>query len=121
MTHPCIKIAPALLCLAATWSVSAQSLQGLYRYGAEEESFQPCGSRKVYWIKANKRQLAPLHKLVKSHRMPGHPGHPPIYVEVTGKLGPRLKKGWAVDYDGLLKLDRVERISQHPPISCAPG
>ena len=115
-----MKWLPALLLCAAgsTWAAD-EMLRGRYAFGHEVESFRPCGSRKSYWVQGGDRTLQPLRQRAERLReMRGKP-YQPIYVEATGTIDTRSKRdGFARDYDGVVHLRKVARISNAIPDAC---
>ena len=48
-------IVPVLILLyvgSASGDAGVESYRGFYVYGGEARTFQPCGSEKVYWVRA---------------------------------------------------------------------
>jgi hypothetical protein len=115
-----MKWLPALLLCAAgsTWA-AGDNLRGRYYFGHEVESFRPCGSKKAYWVRGGDRTLQPLRQRAERLReMRGKP-YQPIYLEATGTIDTKSpREGFARDYDGLVHLRQVARISNAIPETC---
>ena len=88
-------------------------------FGHEVESFRPCGSKKAYWVRGGDRTLQPLRQRAERLReMRGKP-YQPIYVEATGTIDTKsAREGFARDYDGVVRLRKVARVSNAIPQAC---
>jgi hypothetical protein len=100
-----------LLSLSACASDSA--VRGRLYWGHEARSFHPCGSQSAYWVKADERTL---HTLRAQAAKP----YSPLYVEGHGEIDTQSKReGFARNYDGLLHLRQVTRVSDIVPKECS--
>lgn len=100
-----------LACLPA----QAVVWQGLYRAGAEVNSFQPCPGNLVYWLDGSSDVALSLREYaLKYTRRP----YQPIYVELVGELSGKPRTGAAAGYDDVLQLQSVEAISLELPEPC---
>lgn len=109
------------LCLALLLLLSfgnpaqAAYWRGLYRAGAEVNSFQPCPGNLVYWVDGGGPVALSLREYALKHvQRP----YQPFYVEVVGELLGRRTDGAAAGYDDVLRLHSVEAISQQLPVVC---
>lgn len=77
---------PLLLgaCASAT-GPAAERHRGLYTWGFEVSGFQPCGSSESWWVTAG--DLYPRYREVATA------DYQPVYVEVTGEVGPPGRYG----------------------------
>lgn len=99
------------------WSGSLQAAfwQGLYRAGAEVNSFQPCPGNLVYWVDGAGPVALSLREYALKHvQRP----YQPFYVELVGELQGRRSDGAAAGYDGVLLLQSVEAITLQLPAEC---
>lgn len=98
---------------------ATQSVRGLYSWGAEVESLQPCGQSVVWWVNGSQSLRAPLHAKADERRAaePTNP-YPLIYVEGQGRLLGKAGGGFAADYDNVIELTSVSRIEAPPPADC---
>lgn len=106
---PCLGL--WLVCLPA----SAAVWQGLYRAGAEVNSFQPCPGNLVYWLDGNSDLALSLREYALKHTVRPYQ---PIYVELVGELSGKQRTGSAAGYDDVLQLQSVESISLQLPEPC---
>ena len=89
--------------------------QGLYRAGAEVNSFQPCPGNLVYWVDGAGPVALSLREYALKHvQRP----YQPFYVELVGELQGRRSDGAAAGYDGVLLLQSVEAITLQLPAEC---
>lgn len=93
---------------AAVW-------QGLYRAGAEVNSFQPCPGNLVYWLDGSSDVALSLREYALKHTVRPYQ---PIYVELVGELSGKQRTGSAAGYDDVLRLQSVEAISLQLPEPC---
>ena len=108
-----------ILSIASTASAVDTQHRGRYYRGAEVESFHPCGSKKAYWVEGKEATLQPLRD--RTERLRERRGKPyqPVYLEVVGVVDTESKReGFAEDYDGLLRLQKVVRVSNVLPKNC---
>lgn len=96
--------------------VQAESYRGFYVFGHEVRTFQPCGSEKIYWVKA-----APdlSEKLRKEHQKLTAKLYEPIYVEVKGYFTEKAAEGFAADYDGQIVIEALNLIRNRQEKDCA--
>src|SRR2546428_11110963 len=107
-----------VLCFAGTVWAAETATRGRYYYGAEVESFHPCGSNKAYWVVGGEEMLKPLRDRTDQLRKP-HRAYPPIYVEVFGEVDEKAKReGFAEDYDALFHVRKIVRVSNIAPKDC---
>ena len=89
--------------------------QGLYRAGAEVNSFQPCPGNLVYWVDGSGPVALSLREYALKHvQRP----YQPFYVELVGELLGRRADGAAAGYDDVVRVHSVEAISQQLPVVC---
>ena len=114
-----MRIALAFLMLLAAPGFAAETAtRGRYYYGAEVESFHPCGSNKAYWVVGEEEMLKPLRDRTDQLRKP-HRAYPPIYVEFFGEVDEKAKReGFAEDYDALFHVRKIVRVSNIAPKDC---
>jgi hypothetical protein len=109
-----------ILLIAGTVSASEASHRGRFYWGHEVQTFHPCGSKKAYWVKGEKKTLQPLRDRNEKLREQRGKPYEPIYVEAVGTIDSKSKRdGFATDYDGLFHLRRVVRVSNAVPKDCA--
>jgi hypothetical protein len=95
------------------------ALRGRFYWGHEVESFQPCGSKKAYWVKGDKKVLQPLRERTERLREQRGKPYQPIYVEAVGAIDTKSRReGFAGDYHGLFHLRKVARASNVVPKDC---
>jgi hypothetical protein len=88
---------------------------GLYRWGAEVNTFQPCGSDTDSWVSASTWILGPLKAYLQQHT--GRP-YQPVYIEMRGHLLDEETGGFASQYDGLVRISEVIRKDTKIPAGC---
>ena len=89
--------------------------RGLYRAGAEVNSFQPCPGNLVYWVDGGGPVALSLREYALKHvQRP----YQPFYVEMVGELLERRADGAAAGYDDVLRVHSMELISRQLPPLC---
>lgn len=98
---------------------ATKPMRGIYTWGAEVESLQPCGQSVIWWVEGSDAVRAPLHAKADQRRAedPRQP-YPLIYVEGRGRLLGKADDGFAADYENVLELTEVSRIEAPPPADC---
>jgi hypothetical protein len=94
---------------------SPRSYRGHYVYGAEVETFEPCGSSRVYWVRA---PIKILGELRASHEEMTERPYEKIFVELVGELGPRATEGFPAEYDGQFTAESILVIRPAAPDDC---
>lgn len=116
-----MKIALALMLsvIGTVWAAD-DKFQGIFSWGHEVQSFQPCGSAKTYWVVGEEKLLQPLRNRTDKLRENRGKPYQPIYVEVTGVIDLNSKReGFAERYDGLFELRKVANVSDFLPRGCS--
>jgi hypothetical protein len=93
----------------------APVIEGRYVWGAEVESFRPCGDSLTYWVAAAEpvwQQLRAEHQALTSEP------YQPVFVRVHGSPSDEPRDGFALDYDGLFRIDSVVSVSATIPAAC---
>ena len=104
--------------LVAVGSPDPEQLRGHYTWGAEVETFKPCGSRQTFWVVGDKALLQPLRaKAAEVSRAKGKP-YQPIYIEASGVSEGKASDGFAMDYDAVYRFTAVQSINEASPPGC---
>lgn len=93
-------------------------ITGSYVWGAEVNTFRPCGSTLVYWV--NAADTAQF-RLEREHQKLTSRPYEPVFVELCGEIGevPSLySDGFAADYDGMITLSCLGEIRALQPGEC---
>ncbi len=88
---------------------------GLYYWGAEVNTFQPCGSKHTYWVSASSWVLGPLKQFLQANTCEPYQ---PIYIEMRGHLLDEKTDGFASQYDGLIRISEVISKDLEIPPGC---
>lgn len=91
---------------------------GAYTYGGEVESFQPCGSKHVYWFETDEASLIRLRAAALARSEAVRAPYSPILIRVDGAAGPQAQDGFAVHYDGLWRAQNVSLVALEIPEDC---
>ncbi|HEY0245249.1 MAG TPA: hypothetical protein VGC01_06770 [Mucilaginibacter sp.] len=87
--------------------------KGLYSYGAEIKSFQPCNGKHEYWVADSSAQLELQYTQLSFEKQ-----NEPVYVEVEGKRVPTAKDGPGSGYDTTLVVNKLIKLSKDIPKDC---
>lgn len=100
------------------WAADARH-RGRFYYGPEAQVFEPCGVVKSYWVKGDDKTLQPLRARSEQLREQRGKAYLPVYVEILGSIDTKSpREGFAEDYDGLLHLRKVLKVSTAIPKKC---
>jgi hypothetical protein len=101
-------------------SAGTEQLRGLYTWGAEVETFQPCGSSQKFWVVGDKSLLQSLRD--RSAQLAQTRGKPyqPFYIEASAVSEGKATDGFAMDYDAVYRLKAVHTVSETIPADCVP-
>jgi hypothetical protein len=95
-----------------------EELRGHYTWGAEVETFRPCGARQTFWVVGDKALLQPLRaRSAELARVRGKP-YQPVYLEAAGVQEGKATDGFAADYDAVYRLLAVRSASDASPADC---
>jgi hypothetical protein len=109
-----------MLFVAGTTCAAGDNFRGIFSWGHEVQSFQPCGSKLVYWVVGEENVLRPLRHRTENLRAKRGEPYQPIYVETTGVIDIKSKReGFAESYDGLFQVRKVASVSDVLPNGCA--
>lgn len=102
-------------------SVGVQQLRGHYTWGAEVETFQPCGSQQSFWIVGDKALLQTLRdKAAQLAQARGKP-YQPVYIEASAVSEGKATDGFAMDHDAVYRLETLQAVSDTSPAGCTPS
>ena len=82
-------------------------MSGIFVYGHEVRTFQPCGSHRVLWVQGSERILTALRE---SHEVLTSQSYEEIFVKLRGEELPTPEDGFAADYDGVWVVEEVLKI-----------
>lgn len=91
------------------------SERGAYVFGHEVRSFQPCGGQQVFWVKADE---AVNQELRARHGALTAAPYQAIFVIVEGAPTDEVRTGFAADYDGVFRVERLLEASPEMPADC---
>jgi len=106
----------SLLLLLSTTFLTAddKTYSGLYVYGHEAHSFQPCGEE-AYWVDATKWVIEPLQTFYKEETKEPYQT---VFVTVRGHFHDEVLNGFATDYKGIFHISEVYLFSSVVPDTC---
>ena len=108
-----------LLALPFCASAADTRQRGRFYYGPEVQVFEPCNVVKSYWVKGDDKTLQPLRTRSEELRERRGKAYLPVYVEVLGSIDTKSpRQGFAEDYDGLLHVRKVLKVSTAIPKKC---
>ena len=89
---------------------------GAYVFGHEVRSFQPCGSSKIYWVRAAKPEVSA--SLRERHEELGTQPYGRIYVVLSGTPADEDTTGFARSFDGYFDVSRLLGSAGQFPADC---
>lgn len=99
---------------SCTHSPQEQVYIGKYIWGAEVNSFTPCNSPSSYWASYNWAGMEMQSFYKKNSKTP----YQPMYIEFRGHLLNEKVDGFALNYDGLIRISEVLKYSFDIPTAC---
>lgn len=90
---------------------------GFYIYGHEANTFQPCGSTKVYWVIGDDTMVDELRRRYEEIAIQLYEE---VYVSLTGEFRPKATDGFAADYDGLFFTAKIKSLRKKQNADCKP-
>ena len=112
-------LAALLAVLGSAAMASGPGARGLYVFGHEVETFQPCRSKQVFWLTGPEAALKPVREWAEKKRLAIGKPYQPIYVELNGRVDRQSNRdGFAANYDGIFHLAKVEAVSPKVPETC---
>lgn len=88
--------------------------RGVYVFGPEVETFQPCGSASVYWT-----SYGPAGALIRDfHQKFTKARYQAIFLEFRGHILNEELDGFAENYDGLIRVSEVLDLKAEIPEDC---
>ena len=93
-------------------------VEGIFVYGHEVRTFQPCGTHRVLWVRGSDRILTALRE---SHGVLTSQDYEEVYVKLRGEELPGVDDGFARDYDGVWIVEEVLKIRKRKDGDCGEG
>lgn len=90
-------------------------VEGLYVYGHEVRTFQPCGTHRVLWLQGAEDLLTTLKE---SHQVLTALPYEEVFVRLRGDELPAAAEGFAADYDGIWLVEEVLEIRKRKDGDC---
>lgn len=99
--------------LIATDRGKANTLRGFYVYGANRNSFQPCGSDQRYWVEGDNEQVGQLQQDYLSNSTASLQV---LYAELRGQIDTSQSYP---EHAGIVKLDAVTELKLPSDSECS--
>ena len=106
-----------VLLAAVVHGAEGGRVAGVYIFGHEVRSFQPCGSTKIYWTKAVSPKISA--RLRKRHTELAARPYGRIYVVVSGRPTDEKTTGFAEFYAGYFEISELLKADGQIPPGCA--
>ena len=88
--------------------------RGYYVWGAEVHTFSPCASDKTYWVSFDWAGRA-MNDYYKSHVSQPYE---PMFIVFRGRLLDEQVDGFALEYDGLIRISDVKSFGFYKGDPC---
>lgn len=98
--------------LIATDQGKANTLRGFYVYGANRNSFQPCGSDQRYWVEGNNEQVGQLQQDYLSQSTASLQV---LYAEIRGQIDTTVSYP---EHSGVVQLTAVTQLKLPSDSEC---
>ena len=99
----------------AASSIDKNKLKGHYIYGHEENSFQPCNQKKVFWVIGDNNILLLLEENYLRYTSTSYEE---VYLEISGEYKAKAKDGFAMDYDGQIQVLKMLQMRKKMEQDC---
>ncbi len=96
-------------------SPAARLVEGRFVWGAEVETFRPCGDSLTYWVVASDSMR--LHLRSTHGSLTSRP-YQAIFLRVHGERTDGERGEFAREYDGLFRIDSVLTADVSVPATC---
>lgn len=108
---------PLSFCLAALAACqpAPPPARALYYWGGEVNVACPCGTSQCFWVRGTPAVLERLRGFVQAET--SRP-YQPVFLRYRGERLAEPTSGFAADYDGYLRIDRIESLSPTLPDDC---
>jgi hypothetical protein len=112
-------IAICIILFAVNASAQDGNYKGKYSWGEGVDTFQPCGSQKIYWVSHGWGSInSDLNGFYRKHTTKPYQA---IYIEFRGHFHYEESDGFAADYDGIIHISEIKKLSGTIPDSCKGG
>jgi hypothetical protein len=91
------------------------SYRGQFIWGHEVRTFRPCGEQQTYWVKTSKDLMEQLRK--QYMEVSSRP-YQSTHIEFKGQIVDEERSGFALDYDGLIYVNKLIKAPQSMPSEC---
>ena len=90
-------------------SCGDETLRGVFVFGHEVRTLQPCGSDSIFWVRAPADVLDELQ--ARHHDLTAEP-YRAVYVELEGTRSLDPTQGFAEQYDGYVDVSGIRSIAR---------
>ncbi len=94
---------------------SPPPVSGVYTWGHEVETFQPCGDAAVFWVEASESVLQELRTAHDSLTSEPYQG---VFLQAHVTRAADATDGFAEQYDGVVRVTEVMEIEPVIPQGC---
>lgn len=92
------------------------TLAGHYIYGPEVDVFQPCNQSKAYWVIGQEPLLSSM--VAQYGQLITEP-YEQVFIIVTGDYLAKATDGFAMDYDGQIRINSLIKMSKSTKTDCS--
>ena len=86
-----------------------QTYEGVYAFGAEVNTFTTCDKKQSYWAGLEMQSF---------YKQNSTKPYQPMYIKFKGHLLNEKVDGFALNYDGLIRISAVQEYSFEVPAKC---
>lgn len=103
-------LATSFILMAPALAQAGPVLTGMYSYGPEVSSFQPCGSDKVLWLDGEGEAMTLLQENAQAVSVGSDTPYSPIWVAISADQAEAVGE-FSKDYDGVLELTALHNLA----------
>jgi hypothetical protein len=107
MCCPSLSVTRAFELLGDSLVAAPLMVSGRYQVGREAETFRPCGSRAVYWVRGQSPLLQRLHA---EYERVATPARGEVFAEVNATVLDPAGRGFPSQFDGMLNVVEVRSV-----------
>lgn len=93
---------------------NSKTLSGRLTLGHEANSFQPCGSDKVFWVRDQTNNLKDIYEQLTNEEQ----AYTPIFVEIEIIDKGKTKEGFPADYESVYEVIKVTQARKTQNNDC---
>ncbi|SQD80723.1 hypothetical protein [Moritella yayanosii] len=96
-------------------NIKDPAIFGHYTYGHEVNSFRPCRTKQDFWVIGSNDIL---ELMAKKYSALATKPYDEVFVEITGDVESKASDGFAMDYDGQIRVTKLVLMKKKHATDC---